>query len=79
MYFNGIRSRYTKIETPFHNIVTCRPISRQRVAKHIPGVTLSTTEGYLFGGNDSVNTSRRNEYNNRGSGVFYGSASKLYK
>jgi hypothetical protein len=44
-----------RVECKFQNIVTHMTIGRQRLAKHIPGATLSTIEHPLLG-NDPINT-----------------------
>jgi hypothetical protein len=38
------------------NIVTCIPIARQRLGKHIPSKRTCATEGRPFLGNGQVNT-----------------------
>jgi hypothetical protein len=42
-------------------IVTHMPIARQRLAKHIPEITLSTIEGHALLGNGPINTHSRQQ------------------
>jgi hypothetical protein len=55
------RPRFTPIKeyTMIINIVTHMTIARQRLGKYIPGVTLSTVEGYPSLGNGIINTHSR--------------------
>jgi hypothetical protein len=47
----------------FIDIVTCRPIARERLGKHIPAATNTQAT--------SIAIQRCCKYNNRGGGVFY--------